>query len=183
MGARRKLLNTPVLDTDWNPVNGFKNPEAKLVASETIAHGLGFVPGIWIMNPAGMLPDGAALWEDAIPDNIEVDYLMSQAARGSRYSCAPQLVTKGEMVGSGDGNGGINPTTLLAFRADHKDSEGNVMGGGDAKLLEMNGSGVEAALKIVAEAEEDGDGADWGCAERSKPDSRADFWSCDGVSG
>ena len=150
-GVKEEITYTPVLENDWNPVSGFKTPGQELVPHTIIEHNLGFVPGIWIMNPAGMLPDGAALWEDAIPDNIEVDYLMSQASRGSRYSCAPQLVTKGEMVGGGDGGNGINPTTLLAFRSDHKDPDGNTIGGGDAKLLEMSGSGVEAALKIVSE--------------------------------
>jgi hypothetical protein len=141
----------PVKEGDWNPVEGFKDKERKLVVldGKVVEHKLGFVPGIWIANPGGMLPDGPALWEDAIPDTIEVDYLLSQAARGSRYSCAPQLVTKGQVLQPEGQENGLNPTTVLSFQADQKDPEGNMLGGGDAKLLEMDGKGAEAALKIV----------------------------------
>lgn len=147
-GTNQETTYRPVLVQDWNPVQGFTKPDMRLEEESVVEHGLGFVPGVWIANPGGVgLPDGAALWEDAVPDTIEVDYLLSQAARGSRYNCAPQLVTKGQFAG---GNAdGINPATTLHFEADHKDAEGNVLGGGDAKLLEMSGAGTEAALKIV----------------------------------
>ena len=147
----REITYAPVLSDDWNPVSGFVDPTRVLVEGEVIEHNLGFVPGIWIMNPGGVSsPDGCALWEDGLPNMIEVDYLLSQASRGARYSCAPQLVTVGELLMEKDRESAANPATVLHFAAPHRDGEsGESIGGGDAKLLEMQGTGAEAALKII----------------------------------
>lgn len=153
-GPQEEVTYVPVQSDEWDPVRGFRDPGRKpsLTPAPNMVypHGLGFVPGVWIMNPAGSgVPDGGALWEDAIPNTIEVDYLLSQAARGARYNCAPQLVTQGEVISS-PGSQGTNPTTTLSFHAAHRDGkEGEMIGGGDAKLLEMQGTGAEAALKII----------------------------------
>jgi hypothetical protein len=149
-GQQQEITYEPVLYDDWNPVQGFvHDANRELVPLEVIEHGLGFVPAVWIMNPYGCgHPDGACLWEDAVPNTIEADYLMSQAARGSRYNCAPQLVTIGPTL-QPPGETGTNPTTVLHFQAQHRDENGEMIGGGDAKLLEMSGNGVKAALEIV----------------------------------
>ena len=147
-GVNTEITYRPVKVEDWNPVEGPKNTSGELIALETINHNLGFVPGVWIMNPCGCTPpDGAALWEDAIPNMIEIDYLLSQSARGSRYNCAPQLVTIGQVMNTEKILRG--PATYLAMNAGTKDKDGNTLNAGDAKLLEMDGKGVEAALKIV----------------------------------
>ena len=148
-GEETEVTYEPVLYDDWNPVEGFRDRSRQLEEREVIKHDLGFVPAVWIMNPYGCgHPDGAALWEDAIPNTIEVDYLLSQASRGSRYNCAPQLVTQGNML-TPEGESGTNPTTTLHFQAQHKDETGETVGAGDAKLLEMNGNGVKAALELI----------------------------------
>lgn len=140
--SQAEITYVPVLVDDWNPATGFREPEAQLVPAVELPHGLNFVPAVWISNP-----DGVALWEDAIPNMIEIDYLLSQAARGSRYNCAPQLVTVGQLANGNEVTRG--PTTYLAFDSARKSAEGETLGGGDAKLLEMTGTGAEAALRVV----------------------------------
>lgn len=150
-GKYEEITYNPMAVEDWNPVEGAKNGKQLTVPENgVIRHNLGFVPGVWIKNPGGcMPPDGAALWEDAIPNMIEVDYLLSQGARGARYNGAPQLVTKGEVVGIDNEEVTRGPNTRLAFKSDTKDPEGTVIGGGDAKLLEMDGKGTEAVIALV----------------------------------
>jgi hypothetical protein len=151
-GLTSEITYKPVRVEDWNPVQGFLDPNGTLeiIPEMVVPHNLGFVPGVWIMNPFGCdYPDGAPLWYDSIPDMIEIDYLMSQAARGTRYNCSPQLVTVGPVRNS-NAETGTNPTTMLAFEPAHRDGEsGEMIGAGDAKLLEMAGTGAEAAIKLV----------------------------------
>lgn len=140
----------PVLVSDWNPAEGFREKGRQLAPAQTISHDLGFVPAVWVANAGGSCPpDGAALWEDAISNTVEIDYLLSQASRGARYNCAPQLVTKGVVLNMQEGAVERGPTTYLAFEAAHRTEDGATLGEGDAKLLEMSGAGSEAALKIV----------------------------------
>ncbi len=146
-GAEAETTYKPVEVGEWNPAEGFRRAEQKLEEATRLPHELGFVPAIWIANPGADRPDGCALWEDAIPNSIEIDYLLSQAARGSRYNCAPQLVTVGQIKNGEDIVRG--PTTYLGFDTSHRDESGETIGAGDAKLLEMTGSGAEAALKVV----------------------------------
>ncbi len=146
-----EITYQPILDNEWNPVKGFREPEQELLPVVTIQHNLGFVPGVWIANPGGTQPpDGQSLWEDAIPNTIELDYILSQAARGARYNCAPQLVTQGRIINL-DGNSNLtrSPIDYLAFAAAERGENGATIGGGDAKLLEMTGKGTEAALAIA----------------------------------
>jgi len=145
-GQEQEITYAPPRKVDWNPLKGV---DGLAPALET-KHGLGFVPGIWIANPgASAGPDGPALWEDAIPNTIEIDYLLSQAARGARYNCAPQLVTTGQILNLGENTLVRGPQTYLAFDAARKDQQGNVLGEGGAKLLEMDGGGMKAALEAA----------------------------------
>jgi len=147
---KQEVTYNPVLEDDWNPVHGFREPGASLVVATVIDHNLGFVPAIWICNPGGVAaPDGAALWEDAIPNSIEMDYLLSQASRGARYNCAPQLVTRGVILNENSEGLTRTPVVHLAFAAAQKGEDGEMLGEGDAKLLEMTGAGAETALKLV----------------------------------
>ena len=58
-------------------------------------HGLGFVPIVWIRNlPGGPAPDGACTFRAAIETGIEIDYQLSQAGRGLKYSSDPTLLIK-----------------------------------------------------------------------------------------
>lgn len=104
----------------------------------TIEHRLGFVPVVWIRNlPGGDETDGACTFpREAIEDQIEIDYQLSQAGRGLKYSADPLLLIKepaapdGAMV-----RGGGNALVV--------GSEG------DAKLLEINGTAAEAVIAYV----------------------------------
>jgi hypothetical protein len=102
-------------------------------------HGLGFVPMVWILNlPGGDDVDGACTFpNEAIDTNIEMDYQLSQAGRGLKYSSDPTLLIKEPAIGE---NG-----TLIR-------GAGNaiVVGpDGDAKMLEINGTAVEAVINYV----------------------------------
>jgi Phage portal protein, SPP1 Gp6-like len=104
----------------------------------TTRHGLGFVPMVWIKNlPGGDEIDGACTFEHAIETSIEIDYQLSQAARGLRYSSDPTLLIK-EPAGEEGG-----PIVKSAGKALV------VSEGGDAKLLEINGSAAGAVIDFV----------------------------------
>jgi len=109
----------------------------ELDEARSVRHGLGFVPIAWIRNlPGGDEIDGACTFAPAIETGIEIDYQLSQAGRGLKYSSDPLLLIRepaapdGEMV-RGGGN------ALL------------VGPGGDAKLLEINGTAALAVIEYV----------------------------------
>jgi len=102
-----------------------------------VRHGLGFVPLVWIRNlPGGDGVDGACTFRPAIETAIEIDYQLSQAGRGLKYSSDPTLLVRepaamdGELV-RGGGN---------ALVVSEK---------GDAKLLEINGTAAAAVIEYV----------------------------------
>ena len=105
--------------------------------ARTVAHRLGFVPMVWIKNlPGGVDPDGACTFAAAINPAIEIDYQLSQAGRGLRYSSDPLLVVK-EPAGSDEEfvRNGANALTI------DKD--------GDAKLLEIGGTAAQAVIEYT----------------------------------
>ncbi len=111
--------------------------EMEADAERTVQHGLGFVPLVWIRNlPGGIAPDGACTFRAAVETSIEIDYQLSQAGRGLKYSSDPTLLIKepagleGELVRSA-GN---------ALVVSEK---------GDARLLEIGGTAAGAVLDYV----------------------------------
>jgi hypothetical protein len=117
--AETWFIPQPVTEQDKPPV---------VDVARTVTHELGFVPMVWIRNlPGGTDPDGWCTFRPAIETVIEIDYQLSQAGRGLKYSSDPtQLIkepaaTDGQMVRS--------PANALA-----------VGEGGDAKLLEIGGT-------------------------------------------
>ena len=111
--------------------------EAAVDAERSVRHGLGFVPVVWIKNlPGGVGPDGACTFRAAVETGIEIDYQLSQAGRGLKYSSDPTLLIKepagleGELV-RGAGN---------ALVVSEK---------GDARLLEIGGTAAGAVLDYV----------------------------------
>lgn len=105
----------------------------------TTKHELGFVPVVWVKNlPGGDDIDGECTFPtEAIDTQIEIDYQLSQAGRGLKYSSDPTLMIKEPAVDN-DGKiikGGGN--ALLVGQD------------GDAKLLEINGSASEAVIEYV----------------------------------
>ncbi|MDR3718383.1 MAG: phage portal protein [Bryobacteraceae bacterium] len=105
--------------------------------SRTVRHGLGFVPIVWIRNlPGGDAIDGACTFSHAIATSIEIDYQLSQAGRGLKYSSDPTLLIRepagleGELI-RGGGN---------ALVVSEK---------GDAKLLEIGGTAASTVIEYV----------------------------------
>lgn len=109
-------------------------------AAKSVVHNLGFVPMLWVRNLPGCDGvDGCPTFPDeAIETGIEIDYQLSQAGRGLKYSSDPQLLIKEPAV-EGDGDKLVR-------------SAGNALvvdEGGDAKLLEINGTAAAAVLDYV----------------------------------
>ncbi len=106
-------------------------------AARTVRHGLGFVPMVWIRNlPGGDAVDGACTFRAAIEINIEIDYQLSQAGRGLKYSSDPTLLIR-EPVGAEGAlvRGGGNALVVSEK--------------GDAKLLEIGGTAAAAVIEYV----------------------------------
>ena len=142
----------PVKKDDWNPIDGFTTkPNQTLTPWEgrDNKHDLGFVMAHWFTNlPGGIKPDGQCTFEDAIPNSIEIDYTLSQVGRGVRYNCAPTPVIIGRMLNDFE-RGAVQ--THIALEAGYKQQDGETIGAGDAKLLEMTGRGTESALALIKE--------------------------------
>lgn len=104
--------------------------------SNSVKHDFGFVPMVWIQNLPGIDPvDGPCTFEPAINTSIEIDYQLSQAGRGLKYSSDPMLMIKEPAMGGEEPRGGGNTLKIDAT--------------GDAKLLEINGTASEAVIEYV----------------------------------
>ena len=133
---------------EWNETHEFwfkptkvsdqKFPKAvDNTAGRTTKHGLGFVPLVWIKNlPGGDDLDGACTFKIAIPNSIEINYQLSQAGRGLKYSSSPTLVIK-------DAASLTPKNKMIAGDALVVPPEG------DAKLLEISGGAAQAVLEYV----------------------------------
>jgi hypothetical protein len=104
---------------------------------KTVEHGLGFVPVVWVKNLLGGPGlDGCCTFEPAINSQIEIEYQLSQASRGLRYSSDPLLMIR-EPAGAG---GGLMPRSAASALV--------VSEKGDAKLLEINGTATAAVIEF-----------------------------------
>lgn len=116
-----------------------KKPSITIDAARSTQHNLGFVPLIWIKNLPSRDPiDGTCTFPtEAINTQIEIEYQLSQAGRGLKYSSDPTLLVK-EPAMANDG-------TIIK-------GAGNalvVTEKGDAKLLEINGDASNAVIEYV----------------------------------
>ncbi|MGE4482021.1 phage portal protein [Acidocella sp.] len=114
-------------------------PLARPVVDETrsVAHGLGFVPLVWIKNlPGGEGVDGGCTFRAAIDTNIEIDYQLSQAGRGLKYSSDPTLLIKEPATSDSEIVKGAGNALVVSEK-------------GDAKLLEIGGTAAEAVISYV----------------------------------
>jgi hypothetical protein len=111
----------------------------KIDEAKTVTHKLGFVPVVWVKNlPGGDSVDGLPTFpNEAIETQIEIDYQLSQAGRGLKYTSDPTLLIKEPAFGE------QGPTVKGAANAI------KVSADGDAKLLEINGTGAAAVLDYV----------------------------------
>jgi hypothetical protein len=111
--------------------------EAEEDSGRSIRHGLGFVPLVWIRNlPGGQGVDGACTFRSAIDTGIEIDYQLSQAGRGLKYSSDPTLLIR-EPAGL---DGTMVRGAANALVVSEK---------GDAKLLEIGGTASQAVIEYV----------------------------------
>lgn len=107
----------------------------------TVRHGLGFVPIVWIRNlPGGSSTgdpsDGACTFRAAIESQIEIDYQLSQAGRGLKYSSDPTLLIKDAAGPDGEILKGAGNALVVSEK-------------GDARLLEIGGSASAAVIDYV----------------------------------
>ncbi|MDR3656874.1 MAG: phage portal protein [Mycobacterium sp.] len=106
-------------------------------ATRTVRHGLGFVPLVWIRNlPGGDGVDGACTFRPAIETAIEIDYQLSQAGRGLKYSSDPTLLVREPAAMEGELIRGGGNALVVSEK-------------GDAKLLEINGTAAGAVIEYV----------------------------------
>ncbi len=106
-------------------------------SKRTIRHGLGFVPLVWIRNlPGGTAVDGACTFRAAIDTSIEIDYQLSQAGRGLKYSSDPTLLIREPAGVAGTMVRGAANALVVSEK-------------GDAKLLEIGGTASQAVIDYV----------------------------------
>jgi hypothetical protein len=110
--------------------------------ARTVTHALGFVPWVWIRNLPGESStddpnDGACTFKAAIENMIEIDYQLSQAGRGLKYSSDPTLLIK-EPAFAEQNTFVRSPAEAIVTSTE-----------GDAKLLEISGTASGAVLEYV----------------------------------
>ena len=92
---------------------------------------------VWVRNlPGGELPDGACTFRAAVETGIEIDYQLSQAGRGLKYSSDPTLLIKEPAGLEGDLVRGAGNALVVSEK-------------GDARLLEIGGTAAAAVLEYV----------------------------------
>lgn len=109
--------------------------------SRSTTHDFGFVPVIWIRNLPGASwtndpADGGSTFRAAIETSIEIDYQLSQAGRGLKYSSDPTLLIKEPAGMEGDLIRGAGNALIVS---EH----------GDARLLEIGGTAAAAVIEYV----------------------------------
>lgn len=121
------------------PIGGADN----LIVDEhrSVRHGLGFVPITWIKNLPGPSStgdpnEGACTFRPAIETQIEIDYQLSQAGRGLKYSSDPTLLLKEPAALDRDMIRGAGNALIVG---EH----------GDARLLEIGGTASAAVIEYV----------------------------------
>jgi hypothetical protein len=120
-------------------VGGTGVPEVDLQRS--IRHGLNFVPMVWVRNLPGRSAtsdpnDGACTFRAAVETQIEIDYQLSQAGRGLKYSSDPTLLIKEPATSDAQIVKGAGNALVVSER-------------GDARLLEIGGTASAAVMEYV----------------------------------
>ena len=107
----------------------------------SVQHGLGFVPVVWIRNLPGSSStgdpiDGGCTFRAAVETQIEIDYQLSQAGRGLKYSSDPTLLIKEPATSDNEVIKGAGNALVVSEK-------------GDAKLLEIGGTASAAVIEYV----------------------------------
>lgn len=125
------------LERWFKPVRVGSGESAEQDDAHTARHGLGFVPLVWIRNlPGGSSIDGACTFRSAIDTGIEIDYQLSQAGRGLKYSSDPTLLIREPAGLEGTMVRGAANALVVSEK-------------GDAKLLEIGGTASQAVMEYV----------------------------------
>ncbi len=129
------------LETWFVPAPVSSDAPREIDAARTVRHGLGFVPIVWIRNLPGLSAsgdanDGACTFRAAIETQIEIDYQLSQAGRGLKYSSDPTLLIKEPASSDTEIVKGAGNALVVSEK-------------GDAKLLEIGGTASAAVLDYV----------------------------------
>lgn len=121
------------------PVKVGKELPTVIDSSKSTQHALGFVPMVWVRNlPGGDDIDGEPTFlTEVIDTQIEIDYQLSQAGRGLKYSSDPTLLIKEPAMGD-EGAMVKGAGNALVVGKD-----------GDAKLLEIGGTAAQAVIEYV----------------------------------
>jgi hypothetical protein len=122
-----------------SPVGSQEDPVIDELRS--VQHNLGFVPLVWVRNLPGLsstgsTDEGACTFRAAIETQIEIDYQLSQAGRGLKYSSDPTLLIK-------------EPATTDVQIVKGAGNALVVNENGDAKLLEIGGTASAAVIEYV----------------------------------
>jgi hypothetical protein len=128
-------------ETWYTPSPVSVGPTLELDTVRTVNHGLGFVPIVWIRNLPGFSStgdpnDGACTFRAAIESQIEIDYQLSQAGRGLKYSSDPTLLLKEPIGADTDIVKGAGNALIVSEK-------------GDARLLEIGGTAAAAVIDYV----------------------------------
>lgn len=115
--------------------DGRKEPE--WVVERSVDHGFGFCPAVWVQNvPNPDAVDGDPDCYGAYELVEAMDALLAQAHKGLLNNCDPTPVLKT----------GLSPGEIMLGSGTQE--QGNMLrveAGGDAKFLEINAAGIEAA--------------------------------------
>ncbi len=130
-----------VWDAEWErwfvPTPAVGPPPSIADEARSVRHGLGFVPMVWVRNlPGGDEIDGASTFTAAVETGIEIDYQLSQAGRGLKYSSDPLLLIREPAATDGEIVRGAGNALVVSEK-------------GDAKLLEIGGTAAGAVLDYV----------------------------------
>lgn len=109
--------------------------------TRSVQHGLGFVPIVWIRNLPGCSAtgdpaDGGCTFRAAIETQIEIEYQLSQAGRGLKYSSDPTLLIKEPATADSEIVKGAGNALVVSEK-------------GDARLLEIGGTASAAVMDYV----------------------------------
>ena len=120
---------------------GAANAPPQVDEARSVRHRLGFVPMVWVKNlpgpsASGDSVDGAATFRAAVETSIEIDYQLSQAGRGLKYSSDPTLLIKEPASSDGEIVKGAGNALVVSEK-------------GDAKLLEIGGTASAAVIEYV----------------------------------
>jgi hypothetical protein len=116
------------------------------------------IPVVWIKAPKGNRIDGDCLYESIADILVEIDYDLSQVGRGYRYTADPMLAMKrGELRQGATPAGYENEKTQRDSKGAIIKSPTNVIDvepGGEAKLLEISGKGLQSASEYIKQLRE-----------------------------